>query len=93
MAILKEQDIQEIMKVLLRSGFEVVMEREGKYTNDLYCCYQAFAKYYPARQNTMRRVLFLYLNPPIYDAEFLPVILDLGQMLLEEIQQYNLSEK
>ena len=33
------RDCQEITKILIRSGFELVMEKEQKFTTDLYLCY------------------------------------------------------
>src|SRR3989344_772533 len=40
-----------IMKRILRTGFELVMERENKYTRDLYPCYESFSKYYPNKKD------------------------------------------
>ncbi|HFB99280.1 MAG TPA: nucleotidyltransferase domain-containing protein, partial [Phaeodactylibacter sp.] len=54
---------QAMMKILLRSGFELVMEKEQKYTTDLYWCYQVFSKYFPKKEKEMRGILHLYLNP------------------------------
>ncbi len=51
------------MKSIIRAGFELVMEREGRYTRDLYPAYQAFSKYYPRQESEMRKALFWYLNP------------------------------
>lgn len=66
----KEQPPEEIesacvwiMKGLLRSGCELVMERSGKYTRDLYRCYELFAEYYPEKKEDMYEVLDLALNP------------------------------
>lgn len=52
-----------IMKRLLRAGFELVMERSGKYTRDLYPCYEGFSEYYPEKRDEMYRVLELAINP------------------------------
>ena len=51
------------MKVIIRTGFELVMEMENQYTVDLYPCYKAFSKYYPEKENQMYRALELYLEP------------------------------
>jgi len=58
-----ERDCQEITKIIIRSGFEMVMEKEGKFTTDLYLCYQVFSKYFPKEEKEMREMLHLYLNP------------------------------
>lgn len=52
-----------IMKRILRTGFELVMEREQKYTRDLYPCYESFAKYYPEKKEAMYKTLELAINP------------------------------
>lgn len=52
-----------ILKRIVRTGFELVMEREQKYTRDLYPCYESFSKYYPEKQALMRETLYLALNP------------------------------
>ncbi len=52
-----------IMKRILRSGYEIVMEREQAYTRDLYPCYAGFSKYYPGKQSTMWATLNLAINP------------------------------
>lgn len=51
------------MKGMLRSGCELVMERSNKYTRDLYPCYELFSKYYPEKEQNMRELLDLVLNP------------------------------
>ncbi len=54
---------RSIMKVILRTSIELVMEKEEKYTDDLYPCYQFFSKHYPKEQAKMKEVLDLALNP------------------------------
>lgn len=50
-------------KDMLRTGFELVMERVNKYTRDLYPCYKTFAEYYPEKEPQMREMLHYALNP------------------------------
>ncbi|MDR3519607.1 MAG: hypothetical protein P4L63_01825 [Candidatus Pacebacteria bacterium] len=66
----QHQDIKEykdkcsfIMKRIIRTGFELVMEREQKYTRDLYTCYESFSKYYPEKKNEMYKTLEMAINP------------------------------
>jgi hypothetical protein len=42
---------------VVRSGFELVMLREGTYTRDLYPCYMKFARHYPAQSRWMGAAL------------------------------------
>lgn len=55
--------VRQFLKVLLRTGFDLVMEREGAFTQSLYLCYTTFSKYYPGQEAAMRQALHLYLNP------------------------------
>jgi predicted nucleotidyltransferase len=58
-----KSDCTWIMKNILRTGFELTMERSHKYTRDLYLCYKDFSDYYPELEPEMKEVLFLALNP------------------------------
>lgn len=71
-------------KTLLRSGFELTMERSKTYTRDLYPCYETFSRYYPEKEPEMREVLRLTLNP-VADRALLERLMDgLGAWLEEE---------
>lgn len=50
--VFAKEDCKNMMKVMIRSGFELVMEREGQYTPDLFLCYHTFY-----------RCTHYYLNP------------------------------
>jgi uncharacterized protein len=75
-----------IMKAIVRSGFEVVMERENAYTRDLIPCFEGFSKYYQERSESMRRALDLAVNPSSSPGEVLAVTSDLGEWLTKEIE-------
>jgi hypothetical protein len=47
---------------LVRSGLEVTMSRSGRYTRDLYLCYEEFARYYPGYAPGMYSALRNCLN-------------------------------
>ena len=51
------------MRLLLRSGYELVMHREGRWTNDLYLCYESMARHHPDTAELARETLELALNP------------------------------
>jgi hypothetical protein len=58
-----EQSMRQwISKRIVRSGFEVTMNRNDRFTRDLYLCYEEFAKYYPQRASQMYQVLINCLN-------------------------------
>jgi hypothetical protein len=76
---------QEIAKILIRSGFELVMQKEQKFTTDLYLCYQVFSKYFPGKEQEMREMLHLYLNP-MEDAFYLKKrVKEIGMWVVKKI--------
>ncbi len=75
-----------IMKRIIRSGFDLVLEREQKFTRDLYLCFESFSKYYPDKSNEMKEVLNLCLNP-ISDVKKINQTLSrIGPFLLSQIE-------
>jgi hypothetical protein len=54
---------QWIMKRLVRTGFELLMEQEQTYTRDLYPCYVAFSRHFPAQERQMQHVLARAIEP------------------------------
>lgn len=71
-----------IMKRLIRSGFELVMERAQVYTRDLYPCYQYFSRYYPERKADMYHALELAVNPTTEKDKIIEVLNQLGGWLV-----------
>ncbi len=80
-----QKDCQAITKILIRSGFELVMEKEQKFTTDLYLCYQVFSKYFPEKEKEMREVLHLYLNPIEDDLYLKNLVKNLGDWMIKII--------
>lgn len=54
--------LSSLAKTVLRAGFELVMEREGRFTVDLYCCLQCFGAHYPQHAQEMEDALLTFLN-------------------------------
>jgi hypothetical protein len=54
---------QWIMKRLVRTGFELIMEQEQTYTRDLYPCYVAFSRHFPAQERQMQHALARAIEP------------------------------
>jgi len=52
-----------ITRRIIRSGFDLVIMKEEKFTRDLYLCFESFSKYYPEKINKMKNILNLSLNP------------------------------
>jgi hypothetical protein len=53
---------QSFSRRIVRSGFEVTMERGDRFTRDLYLCHEQFAEFYPDRAEEMFDVLINSLN-------------------------------
>lgn len=81
-----------IMKRLLRTCFELVMERNKSFTRDLYPCYEIFSKYYPKKEEEMREVLELAVNPTTDKEVILNILKGLGRWLNKEVnKKYSLK--
>lgn len=78
---------QWVMKRIVRTGFEIVMEEERAYTRDLYPCYELFSKHYPAKSEQMRRALELTINPSSDPSEILAFLDDFGAWLVGRTEQ------
>jgi uncharacterized protein len=51
------------MKRVVRTGFELIMEQERAYTRDLYPCYLAVTRYFPAQAQQMHHALERAIEP------------------------------
>ncbi|HEX2898680.1 MAG TPA: hypothetical protein VHS96_03065 [Bacteroidia bacterium] len=78
--------IRSCTKTLIRSGFELVMEKEGRFTQDLYPCYATFAKHFPAKAEAMRQVLLLFLNAAALHNQADRILQAIGPWLRQEIE-------
>jgi uncharacterized protein len=58
-----EQSVRQwFSRRIVRSGFEVTMDRSNHFTRDLYLCYEDFARFYPDCSERMYHVLVNCLN-------------------------------
>jgi hypothetical protein len=76
-----------IMKRILRTGFELVMERERKYTRDLYPCFESFSHHYPQRHALARRPLELAINRTDDPETVLPLLQEWSAFMPGEIER------
>lgn len=79
-----QQSCTWIMKRIVRTGCELVMERSQKYTRDLYPCYELFAEYYPEKSDDMYRALELAINPSNDADEIIEVLQGIGSWVAQE---------
>ncbi len=79
-----------IMKRIVRSGLEIVSEREGCFTRDLRVCLDKFSKYYPDKEKSLQKALSLVLKPT-NDLRLIEGIFDgIGKWLVEEGKRIDL---
>lgn len=78
---------QWAMKRMIRGGFALVMEAEKKYTRDLYLCYEAFSRHYPASAVQMRKALELAVEPSGDPHVTLALLESLGRSLVSEMKK------
>lgn len=75
-----------MLRRFLRLGMELVMVEEGRYTRDLYLCYESFSKHYPAEAGRMYRAMELALNP-VASAESEEFVRSFGGWLAVEAER------
>lgn len=47
---------------IVRAGLEITLNRQSRFTRDLYLCYEVFTEFYPQHQQTMSTILQNALN-------------------------------
>lgn len=76
-----------VSKQILRAGAELVMEREGAYSRDLYPCYEMFSRHYPGAEPQMKRMLELALWPTDDQNELVEAVGAIRPLLLTELEK------
>jgi hypothetical protein len=75
------------MKRIIRSGFEIVMERDQCFTRDLHPCYERFCHYYPTQQSSMWQALTWAINPIDSPEKIIEFLYKFGGWLVAEIDR------
>jgi hypothetical protein len=55
-----QSEIHAILKVVIRSAFESIMAKEGRYTPDLYWCAEAFGRHCVEGKQAVFQLLTAY---------------------------------
>jgi len=77
-----------IMKIIIRAGLALTIDRERLYSRDLYPAYALFSKHFPEQEKNMRTAL-QYVIEPIKDIEEILSLLDMfGDWLIEKVEDY-----
>lgn len=69
---------------ILRSGLELCINKSGKYTRDLYYCYEIFSELYPEKKDHMYKILELAINQSADKKEIKKIIGDMYDFLIKE---------
>ncbi len=81
------EEYQSILKLLLRTAFELVMERANQYTPDLYYCYLTSARFYPTKELVLREILWHYLNPLDFE-RIVYLVRTLSPWIIEQLEDF-----
>ncbi|PAF35731.1 nucleotidyltransferase [Terribacillus saccharophilus] len=77
-----------IMKIIIRAGLALVMEKEKQYTRDLYPAYEAFSRYYPEKKEKMLQALEYAINPIENTDELIFYLNDMGKWMIETSEEW-----
>jgi len=75
-----------LMKILIRSGMNLTLSRELKYSKDLYPCFSVFCKYYPQKKEEMEMVFNLFIDPIDDPIKIKEINNSFGAWILEEFK-------
>lgn len=77
-----------IMKIIVRSGLALVMEKEPMYTRDLYPAYTLFCNYYPHKESCMKQALIYAVFPIKSREEITHFLNQFGGWLIQEANDW-----
>ncbi|MBC6973000.1 nucleotidyltransferase [Bacillus sp. Xin] len=77
-----------IMKIVVRAGLALTIDKEGLYSRDLYPAYELFSKHYPEQEQNMRKALQYAVDPIDDIIENLAFLDNFGGWMLKEVDHY-----
>ncbi len=72
------------MKIIVRAGLALVIDRENQYTRDLYPAYKIFSKHYPEKEAQMKQALKYAIEPVINADDVIAFLDDFGNWMILE---------
>ncbi|MDM5154905.1 nucleotidyltransferase [Bacillus sp. DX1.1] len=85
-------DIQDccrwIMKIIVRAGLALTIDREALYSRDLYPAYELFSKHFPDQEQQMRKALQYAIAPSENAQEILAFLDGFGDWIMKESDQW-----
>ncbi|MBJ8031436.1 nucleotidyltransferase [Bacillus cereus group sp. N21] len=76
------------MKIIVRAGLALTIDKEGLYSRDLHPAYELFSKHFPEQEQDMRKALQYAVNPIDDITEILSFLELLGDWMIKEANQY-----
>lgn len=77
-----------IMKIVVRAGLALVITKTNTYTRDLYPAYKLFSKYFPEKENDMRKALEYAITPIIDTNLLLSFLNEFGKWMVSEVDKW-----
>ncbi|PEZ59776.1 nucleotidyltransferase [Bacillus anthracis] len=77
-----------IMKIIVRAGLALVITKANTYTRDLYPAYKLFSKYFPEKENDMRKALEYAITPIIDTNLLLSFLNEFGKWMVSEVDKW-----
>ncbi|UOQ84387.1 nucleotidyltransferase [Gracilibacillus salinarum] len=77
-----------IMKIIVRSGLALVIEKEHKYTRDLFPAYKLFSDYYPEKESAMKQALKYAIEPVEDPKELVDYLNKMGPWMTKEAEKW-----
>ncbi|KHF37988.1 hypothetical protein [Halalkalibacter okhensis] len=77
-----------IMKIIVRAGLALVIEKENQYTRDLFRAYRIFSEHYPEKQSEMKQALKYAINPVENPNEIIGFIDGMGNWMINESEKW-----
>ncbi|UOQ49024.1 nucleotidyltransferase [Gracilibacillus caseinilyticus] len=77
-----------IMKIIVRAGLALVIEKEHKYTRDLFPAYTLFSTYYPEKEPAMKQAVKYAIEPVEDPKEIVDYLNKMGPWMIEEAEKW-----
>lgn len=77
-----------IMKIIVRAGLALTIDKEGLYSRDLYPAYELFNKHFPEQEQNMRKALQYAVNPIDDIMEITAYLDNFGSWMIKEANYY-----
>lgn len=77
-----------IMKIIVRTGLALVIEKENQYTRDLFPAYKIFFKYYSEKRSEMKQALKCAITPIENPNEIIDFLDGLGNWMVNESEKW-----